>query len=147
MGELLLDLYRGRLPALVRGGFDWVDARDVARGALAAEERGRRGERYLLSGHWASARELAALVASLGGAGPPRWTCPMAVARLAAPPATWLARIAGTRPLFTPAALEALRWNRCISSEKAERELGFAPRPLVETVADTLQWFREAGRI
>src|SRR5205814_3329159 len=47
MGEILLDMYHRRLPMIVRGGFNWVDVRDVVAGALAAEERGRRGERYL----------------------------------------------------------------------------------------------------
>ncbi len=67
MGRVLLDLQRGALPALVAGGFDWVDARDVCAAAIAAEDRGRRGERYLLSGSYASVVDLAALVAEISG--------------------------------------------------------------------------------
>ena len=52
MGEVFLDIYHRRLPALLDGGYNWVDARDVAAGALAAERQGRTGECYLLTGHW-----------------------------------------------------------------------------------------------
>ncbi len=145
MGQVLLDLYHGRFPALVEGGFDWVDVRDVVAGALAAERRGARGGRYLLSGRWLSLGDLAALVARVPGARPPRWVCPMWLARAGAPLALGWSRLAGTRPLFTPAALHALRNHRWVSSEKAARELGWAPRPLEETVADTFEWFRGAG--
>src|SRR5262245_3655090 len=67
MGEVFLDLFHRRLPGLVVGGFDWVDARDVVAGALAAADRGRCGERYLLSGHRATIHELALLVEELTG--------------------------------------------------------------------------------
>ena len=66
-GEVLLALARRMLPALVEGGFDWVDARDVAKGALSAAVRGTAGARYILSGHWVSVRELARLVGSITG--------------------------------------------------------------------------------
>jgi len=144
MGQVLLDLYHGRFPALVDGGFDWVDVRDVVAGALAAERRGARGARYILSGRWASLEGLAALVARVEGARPPRLVCPMWLARAGAPLALGWSRLSGTRPLFTPAALHALRNHRRVSHERAARELGWAPRPLEETVADTFEWFRRA---
>ena len=51
MGHFFQALARGRLPATVAGGFDWVDVRDVVAALLAAEERGRTGENYLVGGH------------------------------------------------------------------------------------------------
>lgn len=144
MGQVLLDLYHGRFPALLDGGFDWVDVRDVVSGALAAERLGARGGRYILSGRWASLEGLAAMVARVEGARPPRLVCPMWLARAGAPLALAWSRLSGTRPLFTPAALHALRNHRRVSHERAARELGWAPRPLEETVADTFEWFRRA---
>jgi len=144
-GEVLLALARGRLPALVEGGFDWVDARDVAQGAIAAAERAPAGERYILSGHWASVRELGSLVGSIRGVHVPRLVVPMWLARLGAPLFTAWAELVGTRPLFTWVALNALSSNRCISCAKAAVDLYYRPRPLRDTLVDTFQWFTEAG--
>jgi len=147
MGQVLLDLHHRRLPALVGGGFDWVDVRDVVAGAMAAELRGVRGARYLLSGHWRSVEDLARLVERATGAAPPRFVCPMPVARAAAPFALAFARLTGRRPLFTPEALHALRHHRDVRRGRAAAALGWAPRPLEETVRDTLAWFGERGML
>ncbi|MSP59565.1 MAG: NAD-dependent epimerase/dehydratase family protein [Myxococcales bacterium] len=143
VGTMLLDLLGRRLPALVDGGFDWVDARDVAAGAIAAAERGRKGERYLLSGKWRSLSDLASLVQEATGVRPPRFVCPMWLARAGAPFATAWSRAMRTSPRFTSASLKALREHREISHEKAARELDYRVRPLEETLADTFRWFTE----
>jgi dihydroflavonol-4-reductase len=142
MGAVLLDLAARRLPGLVEGGFDWVDVRDVVDGAIAVAERGQRGERYLLSGARLSMRELAAVVAEVSGARAPRFVSPMWLAKLAAPAAARWATMTGKRPLFTPTSLRALCNHKMVSHAKAERELGYRPRPIRETIADTLAWFR-----
>lgn len=146
-GEVLLYLAQRRLPALIQAGFDWVDVRDVVAGALRAEQVSPPGGRYLLSGHWVTLRELADMVEELSGEHAPRWRCPMGLARLAAPLASAYARLRGQRPLFTSVALHALRGNRRISHALASRELDYRPRPLRETLADTLRWFRETGAL
>lgn len=147
MGEVLLDLYHGRLPGLVEGAFDWVDVRDVVAGALAASEKGRRGERYLLGGAHRTVPELAKIVAEVTGRRAPRLVSPMWLARGVAPFATVFAKIVNRRPLFTSASLTALSNHRSVSHAKAERELGYSSRPLVDTIRDTFAWFREAGML
>jgi dihydroflavonol-4-reductase len=146
-GEALLRLADGRLPALVSGGFDWVDVRDVVQGAMRAEERALVGADYVLSGHWASLGEVARLIEEISGTPAPRFVCPMWLARIGAPFLTAFDRLAGRRPLYTGVSLQALRGNRNISHQKATRELGYQPRPLRETLVDTLSWFEEAGKI
>ena len=146
MGRVVLALARGRMPALVEGGFDFVDARDVARAAIEAWRRGSRGERYLLSGSWWRIDDVARAVAAISGTRPPRLVVPMALARLGAPFVETVWRLAGAEPLYTRDSLYALRSHRHIRHEKASRELGYAPRPLEETLADTLAWFRARGR-
>ncbi|MCS6912817.1 MAG: NAD-dependent epimerase/dehydratase family protein [Myxococcales bacterium] len=145
MGQVLLDLRRGRLPALVAGGFNWVDARDVAEGIIQAAARGRTGQRYLLGGHWRSMRELARASAAITGAAAPRLEVPMGLARLAAPPVELISRVLGRRPLLTRDALRALQGNRQVRYERAARELGYAPRPFEQTLADTYSWFDSMG--
>jgi len=147
MGRVLLDLYHRRLPALVGGGFDWVDVRDVVSGAMAAAAKAPRGERYLLSGEHRSVRDLAALVGDITGVRPPRLVSPMWLARVGAPFATTFARVAGRQPLFTSHSLHALRNHQLVSHDKATRELGYRPRPLVETLTAAYDWFRQAGAL
>ncbi|MBM4354646.1 MAG: SDR family oxidoreductase [Deltaproteobacteria bacterium] len=144
MGETVRDLAARRLPALIPGAYDFVDVRDVVAGALAAEERGKRGERYILSGHYVTVRELAESVHRVTGARPPRMTCPMWLARMVAPPVTWFSLMAGVRPKFTSSSLAVLRSNGRTTYARANRELGYEPRPLDETIAATVEWLRGA---
>jgi dihydroflavonol-4-reductase len=145
MGRVLLDLYHRRLPALVDGGFDWVDVRDVVAGALAAADRAPTGARYLLSGERRTVRDLANIVRDVTGVRPPRLVSPMWLARVGAPFATAAARIVGRQPLYTRHSLHALRNHQLVSHAKATRELGYEPRPLVDTITAAYDWFRAHG--
>ncbi len=147
MGEVFLDLHFRRLPALVAGGFDWVDVRDIADGAIAAAEKGRTGERYLLGNEYRTVRELASVCRAKGGVRPPLFTTPMWIAKIGAPFAMAWAKLTGSRPLFTNESLHALCGNPSVSHAKAARELGYQPRPLEATVADTYEWFRASGML
>ncbi len=147
MGQVLLDLYNRSLIALIAGGFNWVDVRDVIAGALAAEQKGRTGEKYLLGGHYLSVGDLAQVVQKVSGVKPPAMTTPMWLAKATAPFAEMYAKVMNTEPLFTSEALMALDANQNIRHDKAEKELGYAPRPIEETVGDCFDWFKEAGTI
>ncbi len=146
MGEVLLALGRGKLPALVAGGTcDFVDVRDVVAGALAAERRGRRGERYILSGTRMSLVELAREWAGISGRPAPRLAVPMVLARLAAPFAPTWARWRGQRPLFTSESLRVLRMQPPANRRKAEVELDYRPRSIEQTLRDTCAWMKTQG--
>jgi dihydroflavonol-4-reductase len=144
MGDCLRALARGRLPALVApASHDFVDARDVAAAALAAEQHGRRGERYIVAGTRMSLTELAARWAAVAGRPAPRFSSPMWLARAAAPFAASWARCRRRRPLLTPESLRILRWSTPVDGGKAQRELGIRPRPIDETLRDTWAWMQE----
>lgn len=147
MGRVLVQMYHGRLPALVGGGFDWVDVRDVVDGMLAAERRGRTGASYILSGQWAAVGALARMARSLVGARAPRLVAPMWAARLGAPLMDAFGHLTGREPLYTSESLAALRGNPRISCARAACELGYVPRPLQETLADTYAWFEAHGAL
>ncbi|MBI5508012.1 MAG: NAD-dependent epimerase/dehydratase family protein [Deltaproteobacteria bacterium] len=147
MGQVLLDLYRRRFVALVPGGFDWVDVRDVVAGMLAAAAQGRRGESYLLSGHYLTVGALAAAAESVTGVAAPRQVVPSWLARFGAPFVLGYNRLRGDEPLYTSESLRALGGNPSISSHKARAELGYDSRPLVETIRDTYAWLEEAGAL
>jgi dihydroflavonol-4-reductase len=146
-GQFLLALARRRLPALVDGGFDWVDVRDVADGAIRAAESALVGARYLLSGHWVTAQDLAATVQRITGVRAPRLVAPRSVAWFVAPLFTKLARVMKVRPLFTRMALDALCSQFTASHERATQDLGYCPRPFQETLSASLKWFAESGQL
>lgn len=148
MGAVILLLAQRRMPGLIDAGFDWVDVRDVCQGAIAAARSGRTGEKYVLSGSWRSFAELAQLVSREAGVRAPRFVSPVWLSKLGTPLGWLWARIASTQPLFTSESIETLSTShRDIRHDKAAKELGYSPRSLEETVADTIRWFRESGRL
>lgn len=148
MGQTVLAMARGRLPGVVNGGFNWVDVRDVCQSVLAAAEKGRVGEGYILGGRWASMAEVGQIVAAAAGRSPPPFAAPRWLAEWSAPLAQWAQTAMGVEPLFTPEGLYCLyQGSRHVSIAKAEAELGHTPRPLEDTLADTVQWFRDQGKL
>jgi len=145
IGSVFLALFRGRLPALIDGGFDWVDVRDVVSSMLAAETQGRRGENYLLPGHHLSLSELAAVTEEVSGVPKPTLTVPMRFARLWSPLADIVSRRISNPLWYTTESLHALRFDPAVSGAKAETELGHRPRPFDDTVKDIHHWFIDQG--
>ena len=143
LGESFINLSRRKIPALVEGGFDWVDVRDVVTGAITAEESAPTGAKYLLSGHWLSMYDLCNLLEEVTSVPAPRIFLPMWLAQSSVPFASIYYRISGQRPVFTKVALLALRSHNNVSHGKASQELGYNPRPFKETLTDALIWFIE----
>jgi dihydroflavonol-4-reductase len=148
MGRVLLAMFKGRMPVVVSGAFDWVDVRDVAAALIAAAGRGRKGENYLVGGHRASVTELGRAAAEVSGRRPPRLVAPLGVVRATAELAVRLAgpRRAG-RLLLTPESLHALATDPVVDYSKAVAELGYRARPLAESVADLHASFVADGRL
>jgi len=144
-GKAIISLAMGQLPALVNAGLNWVDNRDVVNGMIAACERADAGAKYILGGHWASLKDIAYYVNQLSKAKLPRVVLPLWLAKIGAPVATLIDRIQGKDPLFTPIAMMELESNPKISHLKASKELGYQPRQLEQTIADTIDWFRING--
>jgi dihydroflavonol-4-reductase len=145
LGQALRLLARGHIPALVHGGYDWVDVRDVVDGAMQAERQGRSGSRYILSGHWHSLIELAQVTAEITGRSAPSFVVPIWLAELFQPVMARLAQLNGSQPIYTKAMLNAMRSNWQISHTQAAKDLGYKPRPFEQTLKDTLDWFAEQG--
>ncbi len=145
MGQVFLDLAARRMPALVRGGFDFVDVRDVANSTIAAAKNGITGRNYLLAGHHVTIKELAHVASAITGTPAPRTVLPIGLAGLGVPFAAWRAKRHGRDPKFTKESLGALRHCPTIDDARARQELGHAPRPLVDSIRDTYAWFQEHG--
>jgi dihydroflavonol-4-reductase len=145
MGAVLRALWRGRLPALTDGGFDWVDVRDVVAALRAAADRGRTGECYLVPGHRLTVHELATVAAQSGQTQVTSRTVPAWTTRAVAPVGTVLARLTGSPLLATTEALHALAAFPIVDGQKAAGELGYRPRPIADTLADLHRSFVERG--
>jgi dihydroflavonol-4-reductase len=146
MGHVLRKLYRRRLPALLGGGFDWVDARDVSAGMLAAAARGRTGESYLLTGHYHTIAQVAEVAERVTGVPRPRLVCPKWVAEVGAPFMDLFAwAVRSGEPLYTSESLMPLELRMAYDRRKAAEELAYAPRPLEDTVRDAYAWMLAHG--
>lgn len=147
MGQLFLDLYNRKFPVLIDAGFDWVDVRDVALGAMLAEKKGRKGERYLLTGKFLKIRDLGLIIEQCTGRRMPRIALPIWAAKLGVPFVGLYSALIGKRPLLTYGSLSALEDYRPVDGTKAKKELGYSPRPLEDTIKDTFEWFKQTGMI
>ena len=109
--QLFEPVARGTLPVVTPGGMGIVHARGVAAGQLLAAERGRDGERYILSDRHVTLRELAQVVVRVAHRGRVPWVLPVPLARATAAVGDWLAPRTGLTPLVSRGQLEFLLWN------------------------------------
>ncbi|HTN11337.1 MAG TPA: hopanoid-associated sugar epimerase [Acetobacteraceae bacterium] len=145
-GKMIADAASGRMPAYVDTGLNVVHVDDVAEGHLLALERGRTGERYILGGENLGMGKLMALVAHEAGRRPPRIKLPIAAVWPVALACEGLARF-GIPPLVVRDHLRMARKKMFFSSAKAIAELGYAPRPASDAIADAIAWFRAHGKV
>ena len=130
----------GKLPFAVRGGYDFVDVRDVARGILACSESGEPGKGYILSGHYVTIRRMLQLVGKAAKLKYRSLCLPLGLARLAAP---YYERrsLRERKPLFfTPYSVSVLASNGQFSHAAASERFAYQPRPIEETLGDMTAW-------
>ena len=144
--RMSLAFCRGELPAYLNCRLNFVDARDVATGMIAAMRRGRPGRRYLLGGH---NLELADWLKTLGaqvGRASPRWTVPYAVALAVAwGSEKWATHVTGEVPIATVTGVRLTRRSMFFDPSASLAELGLRPRPVEESARDAVNWYRSLG--
>lgn len=144
-GALFLAAARGDLPFLVDTTISLVDVDDCARGHLLAAESGLAGERYILSGAVLTVREAVRQIRLLLGRTRSPWFLNPAVVTAAAPVAEAVAGILGKQaPLCAESARVLLNGHR-YDGARATCELGLDYTPAEDTLARTIEWFREEG--
>jgi dihydroflavonol-4-reductase len=150
-GDLILTYLKWNLPVGMpwsAGGFSIVDVDDAASGHVQAMEKGRPGERYILGGHNVTVEQLFTLLSEITGlAGPGLRSPPPLVAAVGAL-SELLARVTGKTPALTyKFARDYVGSYVWVTSEKAERELGFSVRPLKRTLMRAIRFFVENGYV
>lgn len=145
-GTLCKRFWRGRLPIHFGGGNNFVDVRDVANGLRLAAERGRPGERYLLTGANRNYMAFFNDLCRAAGRSIPRMQLPSALAHLFGYIGDCLPRRPGKRPVVSAAQTALLGLYFYYDAAKAQRELGFSARPLAESLAATHAfWMKRAA--
>jgi dihydroflavonol-4-reductase len=140
--ELVLRFLRRQIPAYVDGALNIVDAEDVARGHLLADERGRPGERYILGNRNFTLDRLFADLGRMSGVAPPSLKLPVPAALALA---HGFEAVPGTVPPITVVEVRAASQWWAYRSTKAKRELGWRPSHHEETLERTIAWYRERG--
>jgi dihydroflavonol-4-reductase len=134
---------RRHIPIIPPGGINFVDARDAAEATVAALEKGRAGERYLLGGPNWTFREFFARLGRVAKQGGPRLKIPTGLARAGASLVERAFRAAGKEPPVDRISVEMSEHYWWIDSSKAEAELGFAARDPQLTLHDTVKYLRQ----
>jgi dihydroflavonol-4-reductase len=144
-GRMIREAASGRMPAFVDTGLNLVHVDDVAAGHLLAEERGAIGERYILGGENLSLREILIRIARLAGRRPPSVALPIPALMPVAVAAEGMALLTGREPFVTRDGLRLARKKMFFASDKAKRDLGYAPRAVDLALADAVAWFQRLG--
>ena len=145
--QLIKKVATGKLFACVKGGYDFVDVRDVAEAIINACDKDNRGECYILSNKYITIKELTDFICDFEGRKRIKIVLPLWLAKLVAPICELYYNIKKQTPLFTKYSLYTLSSNSNFSKEKAKRELNYKNRDMKDTIKDTIKWLQEKNYI
>ncbi len=147
VGSMIRMFSTGKFPiTMTFGGYNFVDVRDVAIGTVKAGDIGGDGEVYILCNKSMTVDEFIQTLAKVSGNKPPKIKLGKGIIDLAAPVMEAYYKAANKPAIFTRYAVRKLCSNCNFSYEKAAKELGYAPRPLEESLKDTLEWIKETEK-
>jgi len=144
-GRIIIEAAAGRMPCYVDTGLNLVHVDDVAAGHLAALEKGRIGQRYILGGQDVLLGDMLREIARLVGRSPPRLRLPRLAIFPIAYGAEAIAHFTGREPFVTTTGLRLAKDRMFFTSAKAERGLGYRARPYGQALAEAIAWFRQNG--
>jgi dihydroflavonol-4-reductase len=146
-GRIILDFLLGKMPAYVDTGLNVVAVEDVAAGHLLAAEKGRSGERYILGGRNMTLKEILDALAAITGRRAPRLKLPHVVALAAGYADEWYSRLAGREPQIPVEGVKMSRHKMFVESDKAARELGYAPGKIEAALERAVRWYEDNGYV
>lgn len=149
VGQTILDFANRKMPAYVQGQFEFVAVKDVVAGHLQAMERGRPGERYILSGGQFTLDQILDHLSTLCGVKKPKLRIPVGLMLpMAYVSNFFLSTFAPERPpRFTPGTIKILNGGKHADISKARRELGFEPTPVLDAFTEAYEWFKSRGQV
>ena len=144
-GQIVLDFLNGKLPGTFNGGTSTVDAKDVAQAMINAVELGKSGEKYLVGGEFYLMEEIIETLAEVSGNPKLKMKIPNFVILTLANFSELFSRLTGKPPMISKNGIKTLQAKLTVDSSKAKRELGAKFRPIAETLADEVKWYRNNG--
>jgi len=147
-GKIVLSLLRGEVPGVGEGGFNCINVDDVAAGHVAAEERGRVGERYILGDHNVTMKEFFDLVCDVGSVKAPKLPIPKTLgAAIALGFELWSDHVSHEEPRATYRSIRYAQRHAWFDPSKARNELGLPTTPLRTSIARAVEWFRSHNMV
>ena len=143
----LIKIIRGEMPAGIDGSFNLCDVRDLAAGTIAAADKGKAGECYILANEPVSFRDFSRMVSDEAGCKKVGMFLPIWAANMMGGMMEKQAKKKGTKPMMTRFSVYNLARNNKFDSTKAIRELGYSTRSYRDTIHDEIQWLKAAGKI
>ncbi|MEX5214787.1 MAG: NAD-dependent epimerase/dehydratase family protein [Nitrospiraceae bacterium] len=145
-GQMIVDFMKGRMFAYIETGMNLIDVDDVATGHLAAMDRGRIGERYILGNRNLSLKEIFEILSRLTGVPVPRMKLPRGLILPLAHLNRWLADYVTGRPPRIPLeGVKMAKYKMHYDCSKAVRELGLSQPPVEIALEKAVRWFRDHG--
>jgi dihydroflavonol-4-reductase len=139
-----ISMSKGKVPFVFKGGYDWVDVRDIANSICNALTQGQLGESYILGGKYYTLKELSRVVSKVSNRKFPCFEMPIGLIKSFLPVIGRYYKIRKQDPSVTKESIEILEFgNKQINSDKAIKDLGHNPRSIEETMKDLLTWHRE----
>jgi dihydroflavonol-4-reductase len=145
-GRIVVDFLKKKFPAYVDTGLNLVDVKECAHGHIAALDKGRSGERYILGGENLTLKQILDKLSAITSLPSPTIRVPYIVAlATGVVDEVVTGRILGREPRVTIDAVRMGRKKMFVSSTKAERELGWNCVPVDDALRRAVEWFRENG--
>lgn len=143
----IIKIINGEMPIGINGSFNLVDVRDLAAGCIAAADKGRVGEGYILGNEVIKFKTLNKILVREVGCHSVKFFLPLDLAERIARRMEKRAAKSGTMPMMTTFSVYNLKRNNQFDYSKAARELGYKTRPIEETLRDQIAWLKENGKI
>jgi dihydroflavonol-4-reductase len=145
--RMTLDLLRGKTPAMLETGMNFIPVEDVARGAILAAERGAPGGRYILGGKNITMGKFLALLSDVSGHSMPSRRIPYWLAELSARAMELAANLTGREPKASLEGVRLARHPSFVDTSYAARELGFAAGSLKDALRRQIAWLEAEGHL
>lgn len=143
----LIKIMKGEMPVGMQGSFNLCDVRDLAAGCIAAADKGRKGECYILGNEEVTLKQLCEMLHKESGCKKIKFYLPLGIANILAKSMEKKAKKTGEKPMMTTFSVYNLARNNSFDYSKAKTELGYRTRSYEETIHDEIVWLKADGKI